>query len=97
MLHLLSQMPLQTAVVERIGNGDDVVLMDGAVCATLTGHSGNALLRQLLSQSCRVYALQEMLLVHGVEQQGLLVGVELIDYAGLVELTVKNPVIHSWC
>ncbi|MCQ8116351.1 sulfurtransferase complex subunit TusB [Methylomonas rosea] len=97
MLHLLSQLPLQAAVIERIGNGDDVVLMDGAVCAALAGHSGNALLRQLLSQSCRVYALQEMLLVHGIDQQRVLAGVESVDYAGLVELTVKNPVIHSWC
>lgn len=97
MLHLLSQMPLQAALIERIGSGDEVVLMDGAVCAALTGHNGNALLRQLLSQSCRVYALQEMLLVHGVEQQRLLADVEPVDYAGLVELTVRNPVIHSWC
>ncbi|OAI08574.1 DsrH/TusB family sulfur relay protein [Methylomonas methanica] len=97
MLHLLSQLPLQAAVIERIGNGDDVVLMDGAVCASLAGHSGNALLRQLLSQSCRIYALQEMLLVHGIDQRHVLAGVESVDYAGLVELTVRNPVIHSWC
>ncbi|AMK76196.1 MULTISPECIES: sulfurtransferase complex subunit TusB [Methylomonas] len=97
MLHLLSQLPLQAAVIERIGSGDDVVLMDGAVCAALAGHSGNDLLRQLLTQSCKVYALQEMLLVHGVELQRLLAGVESVDYTGLVELTVRNPVIHSWC
>ena len=97
MLHLLSQLPLQAPIIERIGCGDDVVLMDGAVCAALAGHSGNVLLRQLLSQSCRVYALHEMLLVHGVTPQLLLSGVESIDYAGLVELTVRNPVIHSWC
>ncbi|CAD6873030.1 DsrH/TusB family sulfur relay protein [Methylomonas fluvii] len=96
MLHLLSQLPLQAALIERIGSGDDVVLMGGAVCAALAGHSGNALLRQLLSQSCRVYALQEMLLVYGVEPQFLLSGLEAVDYAGLVELTVRNPVIHSW-
>ncbi|OAI04304.1 hypothetical protein A1353_13665 [Methylomonas methanica] len=97
MLHLLSQLPLQAAVIERIGSGDDVVLMDGAVCAARAGHSANDLLRQLLSQSCRIYALQEMLLVHGVEPLLLLSGVESVDYAGLVELTVQNPVIHSWC
>jgi len=96
MLHLLSQLPLQAALIERIGSGDDVVLMDGAVCAARIGHSGNALLRQLLSRLCRVYALQEMLSVHGVQPQFLLSGLEAVDYAGLVELTVRNPVIHSW-
>jgi tRNA 2-thiouridine synthesizing protein B len=97
MLHLLSQLPLQAELIERIGSGDDVVLMSGAVCAALNEHRDNRLLGQLLAQSCRVYALQEMLLVHGVEPQRLLLGVEPVDYAGLVDLTVKNPVIHSWC
>ncbi len=97
MLHLLSLSPLQAAVIERIGHGDDVALVDSAVCAALAGHQDNQLLQQLLANACRVYALQEMLLAHGIESQRLLVGVEPIDYAGLVELTVKNPVIHSWC
>jgi len=26
----------------------------------------------------------------------VLSGLEVVDYAGLVELTVRNPVIHSW-
>ncbi|WP_446808438.1 sulfurtransferase complex subunit TusB [Methylomonas sp. 2BW1-5-20] len=97
MLHLLSQLPLQAAVVERIGDGDDVVLMDNAVCAALGGHGGNVLLQRLLAANCRIFALNEMLQAHGVEPQFLLSGVEQVDYAGLVELTVKNPVIHSWC
>ncbi|WKJ89949.1 DsrH/TusB family sulfur metabolism protein [Methylomonas montana] len=97
MLHLLSRSPLLAAVIERIGGGDDVVLVDGAVCSALNGHQDNLLLRQLLAEGCRVYALREMLLVHGLEPQRWLAGVEAVDYAGLVELTVKNPVIHSWC
>lgn len=97
MLHLLSLLPLQAAVIERIGGGDDVVLMDGAVCAALAGHQDNVLLQQLLAEACRVFALREMLQVHGIEPSRLLPGVEPVDYAGLVGLTVKNPVIHSWC
>lgn len=97
MLHLLSRLPLQAAVIERIGSGDDVVLVDGAVCSVLNGHQDNLLLRQVLAEGCRVYALREMSLVHGIESPCWLTGVEAVDYAGLVELTVKNPVIHSWC
>lgn len=97
MLHLLSRLPLQAAVIERIGGGDDVVLMDSAVCAALIGHQDNVLLQGLLAETCRVYAMREMLSVYGVEPQRVLTGVQPIDYAGLVELTVQNPVIHSWC
>lgn len=97
MLHLLSSLPLQAAVIERIGAGDDIVLVDAAVCAVLLGHNGNELLQRLLTASCRVYALQEMLVVYGIDRARMLAGVEPVDYLGFVDLTVKNPVIHSWC
>lgn len=96
MLHLLFKSPLAEAVIERIASGDDVVLMDAAVCAALSGHQDNLLLQRLLVAGCRVYALQEMLLVQGIELESVLPGVESVDYGGLVELTVANAAIHSW-
>jgi tRNA 2-thiouridine synthesizing protein B len=43
-----------------------------------------------------LYALTEALQVNGIEPERIIAGVELIDYAGWVALTVKNPVIHTW-
>lgn len=97
MLHLISQSVLHQAVVERLAAGDDVVLMQGPVWSALKGHAGNTRLLQLFAQDCRVYVLQELLTVNGIEISRLLAGVNVIDYSGLVALTVKNPVIHSWC
>jgi hypothetical protein len=35
--------------------------------------------------------------MNGIADSQLLLGVDAIDYTQLVELTVKNTVIHNWC
>ncbi|MCQ8102916.1 DsrH/TusB family sulfur relay protein [Methylomonas sp. SURF-2] len=97
MLHLIAESTLSSALPERIAGGDDVVLQAGAVWAAYAGHRDNAKLSGLLAKGCRVYALSDMLSMSGIEYGQLLTGVLPVDYAGLVELTVKNPVIHTWC
>lgn len=97
MLHLIAEATLSQAVIERIAAGDDVVLQAGAVWAAFLGHRDNAQLKQLLLQGCDVYALSDVLSTHGISQERLLAGVQVIDYSTLVALTVKNPVIHTWC
>lgn len=97
MLHLVAESALSSALVERMANGDDAVLLAGAVWAAFAGHRDNAKLETLLSKGCRIYALNDVLVMDGIGHRQLLAGVVPIDYAQLVELTVKNPVIHTWC
>jgi tRNA 2-thiouridine synthesizing protein B len=97
MLHLLAETALSQAVVERIADSDDVVLQGGVVWAAFSGHIDNAKLAQLLARDCKVYALKDVLSMQGISHHQLLAGVEAINYSVLVELTVKNPVIHTWC
>jgi tRNA 2-thiouridine synthesizing protein B len=61
------------------------------------GHAENTKLTQLLVKGCRIFVLQEILLLVGIAQQQIITGVEVIDYAGLVALSVENSVIHTWC
>ena len=44
----------------------------------------------------RLYVLSDDLAARGITLDQLVKGLETIDYAGLVELTVSNPVIQSW-
>lgn len=97
MLHLIADSFLSQALVERIASKDSVVLQAGSVWAATAGHQDNTQLNQLLSQGCDVYVLKDVLAMQGIDQQKLLPGVQAIDYPGLVELTVKHPVIHTWC
>ena len=97
MLHLLSLAVLPQEVIERIGFGDDVVLLQDMIWTVLCGHADNTKILQLLANSCQIYVLQDTLAMQGINKTLVLNGVKIVDYPGLVELTVKNPVIHNWC
>lgn len=96
MLHLICQSPVNLAVIERIDNGDDVVFQEAAVWNAMEGHVLNTQLSYLMDKTCRLHVLQDELEVNGIGQEQLLAGVLVIDYSGLVELTVKNKAIKTW-
>ncbi|MDD5462716.1 MAG: sulfurtransferase complex subunit TusB [Methylococcales bacterium] len=95
MLHLISQSPIDTAVLGRIDSGDDVVFLENSVLRVLQKSSLSDTLTRLLDGN-RLYVLSEDIQVRGITSDELVEGIEVIDYAGLVALTVKNPVIQSW-
>ena len=95
MLHLIFQSPIATAILERIAAGDDVVFLENAVLRLLHKGSFSDALAQLLLQN-RLYVLAEDLEVRGISADELVNGITVIDYAGLVGLTVSNPSILSW-
>jgi tRNA 2-thiouridine synthesizing protein B len=83
------------AVLERIDSGDDVVFLENAVLRILKKSSLCAILTQLLTRN-RLYVLVDDIEVRGIVVAELVNGIEVIDYSGMVDLTVKNPVIQSW-
>jgi tRNA 2-thiouridine synthesizing protein B len=94
-LHLIFQSPIEAAILERIDAEDIVVLLENAVLRTLQ----NSIISDTLMQqmSCnRLFVLSDDIAVRGITPNELVKGVEVIDYAELVELTVNNPVIQSW-
>lgn len=95
MLHLVFQSPVETAVLERIDAGDDVVFLENAVLRVLQQGNLKDALTELLKAS-RLYVISDDIAVRGILPDELINGMEVIDYAGLVTLTVKNPVIQSW-
>ena len=95
MLHLVFQSPIEIAILERIDSGDDVVFLENAVLRILKNGLLRDTLTQLLTVS-RLYVLSDDIEVRGIMSDELIEDIEVIDYAGLVALTVKNPVIQSW-
>lgn len=95
MLHLIFQSPIETAVLERIDSGDVAVFLENAVLRVYQ-HSNisDALSKQLSSN--RLCVLSDDITVRGIIADELVKGIEVINYAELVELTVNNPVIQSW-
>jgi tRNA 2-thiouridine synthesizing protein B len=94
-LHLIFQSPIEIAVLGRINSGDVVVFLENAVLRVLQNSGISDVLTEQL-ESNRLYVLSDDIVVRGIAPDQLLKGLEVIDYAGLVELTVDNPVIQSW-
>lgn len=95
MLHLIFQSPIEAAVLQRIDAEDVVVFLENAVLRVLQGsHIGEIITQQLGSN--RLYVLSDDIAMRGIAPDALIKGFKVIDYAGLVELTVNNPVIQSW-
>ena len=97
MLHLLAQTQLTDAIVQRISAGDAVLLQHGSIWAALSGHADNAKLAALQALPCQIYVMQDMLQASGITVEQLFSAVNVIDYPGLVELTVSQPQIVTWC
>lgn len=95
MLHLVFQSPIETAVLERIEAGDVAVFLENAVLRVLRNGLLSASLTQLLSTN-RLCVLSEDVAVRGIAVDELVKGIDIIDYAELVALTVNNRVIQSW-
>lgn len=95
MLHLIFQSPIDGAILERIAPGDDVVFLENSVLRILQQGSLSDTLTQLLNRN-HLCVLANDIGVRGIVAEELVNGIEVIDYAELVSLTVKNPVIQSW-
>lgn len=97
MLHLLSENRLSPAVAERIADHDVLVLLGSSIWAAYPGHADNEQLTRLLARGCRIGVMEDALAASGIETSQLLAGVDVVDYPGLVELTVAHQPIHTWC
>ena len=95
MLHLIAQSPIDCAIFQRLGAGDDLLFLDKAVLNLLQKGQLNKTLTALLVQH-QIYALANDLEVRGIIPEELLKGIIVIDYAYFVELSVKNSLIQTW-
>ncbi len=95
MLHLITQSPIDIAIFQRLGLGDDVLFLDKAVLSLLQKSRLITDLTALLAQH-QLYVLTDDLEVRGISPSELLTGIKAIDYNGFVNLTVKNTLIQSW-
>ncbi len=95
MLHLISQSPIESAVLERVADGDELVFLDNAVLRLLQQGELNQTLIALLKNH-RLYVLADTLTVRGISTEELVQGISVIDYPQLVALTVKHSVIQTW-
>lgn len=95
MLHLVFELSTDNAVLARLGEGDAVIFLENAVLRLLRAGNLNHTLSKLLAQH-RLFVLTDELAVRGIQVDDLVQGIQAIDYAAFVALSVKHSVNHSW-
>lgn len=96
MLHLIFQSPIDIAVLERMDSGDVAVFLESAVLGVLqNGRLADVLAAKIGSN--RLCVLSEDIAIRGILVSELVIGLEVIDYSGFVNLAVENQLIQSWC
>ncbi|RPH22963.1 sulfurtransferase complex subunit TusB [Buttiauxella warmboldiae] len=95
MLHILHHSPFQTdfdALLRCVKQGDEILLLQDAVIAALTGTRALDLLH---AAPISVYALQEDIEARGLSAQ-ISTGIGKVSYTDFVRLTVKHEQQISW-
>jgi tRNA 2-thiouridine synthesizing protein B len=95
MLHLVFQSPIEPALLERLGAGDDVLFLENSLLQTLANSSLDSCLSARLTEQ-QFYVLADDLTARGISVEELISGITAIDFAGFVDLSIKNAVITSW-
>ena len=94
MLHLVFESSPEPIIFERVDKGDAVVFI-GVSVQRLIGQAFKEKIKGL-SNEINLYALQDALLIHGIQPSEFPDNIEIIGYPDLIRLTTANEVIHSW-
>ena len=99
MLHTINKSPFEKNSLEsclRLARaGDEILLIEDAVYAATRGTVVSEMV-STAGENNSVYALGPDLSSRGIDPAGLLEGVQIVDYAGFVDLTVKNDKVQAW-
>ncbi len=99
MLHIVNKSPFErNALASCLGHareGDAILLIEDAVVGAIDG-SGfiGQLKKAMLDKS--VYVLGADLAARGMQENRVAEGVQVVDYAGFVDLAVNNEKTQSW-
>ena len=95
MLHIISNTPIASAILERTSTGDSIILIENAVIEAVLTAAEDQVWKTVL-QSQKVFVLADDLAVRGLATDRIVSGIEMVDYQGFVQLTCDNEVVYSW-
>lgn len=99
MLHIVNKSPFErNSLASCLGHalaGDSVLLIEDAVVGAVDRSDFAEQIKTALADKA-VYALSNDLAARGIQESRVITGVQLIDYAGFVDLTINNEKTQSW-
>ena len=98
MLHTVNKSPFERnslqSCLRLAAKGSAVLLIEDAVVGAVKGSSSEAMLADALA-NVSVSVLGPDLAARGIGEDKLIDGVQVVDYAGFVDLTAENDVVQS--
>jgi tRNA 2-thiouridine synthesizing protein B len=95
MLHLVNKSPYDAANLETatayMQGGDALLLIEDAIYAAIKAGKASAMLA-----GKNVSVLGPDLAARGIGEEKLVEGINIIDYAGFVDLVEANDKVQSW-
>ncbi|MGV6826660.1 MAG: sulfurtransferase complex subunit TusB [bacterium] len=98
-LHLVNKSPLEKNSLDSAlafsQAGSAVLLIEDAVYAAMKGTAVESKVTSAMADK-KFYALGPDLAARGISTDRVIDGVELVDYAGFVDLVETNDKVQSW-
>ena len=99
MLHTVNKSPFERnslqSCLRLAAKGSAVLLIEDAVVGAVKGSSSEAMLTGALAD-VSISVLGPDLAARGIGEDKLIDGVQVVDYAGFVDLTAENDAVQSW-
>ncbi len=98
MLHTVNKSPFERNALDtclkHAQKGDAILLIEDGVYGTLKDTVASKKVEQAL-KDMSIYALQPDLEARGIQDR-ILDGIQLVDYAGFVDLVTEHSPVQSW-
>ncbi len=99
MLHTVNKSPFEKTSLSsclRFAQSNDAILLyEDGVYAALKNGKFAALLADILVEK-KLYVLEPDLNARGFKAEQVLEGIQLVDYAGFVDLTLAHSSVQAW-
>ncbi|MGK0269790.1 MAG: tRNA 2-thiouridine synthesizing protein B [Cocleimonas sp.] len=99
MLHIVNKSPFEKmsfgSCLNHAKPGDSILMIEDAAVGSIKNSSFSEQLTSALADK-KVYVLGGDLAARGIDQSRMIDGIEVVDYAGFVDLSVNNETTQSW-
>ena len=82
------------AAIKFSGEGAVILLLEDGVYGATKGTSAESLITGASGK--KFYALKSDLMARGIAEDRVIDGIELVDYAGFVDLVEKTDKVQAW-
>ena len=98
-LHTVNKSPFEKNSLDTClklsKTGSSILLLEDGVYGAMAGTSVAGLVTSALADK-KVYALGPDLKARGLDESRMIDGVEVVDYAGFVDLAESNDKVQAW-